>query len=92
MITLLRNLTNISQPDREFDCLPDGNDTSPGADLTRIKFYRNQLSHLDDAKVETFYFNTAWEVLSEVRYVILWGSPINIGGYNVLCKCNRLFC
>lgn len=68
IVTLLRNLTDITPPLRGFDKLPADNDITPGADLARIKYYRNYLAHLDDAKVDTTYFNTAWVNISRVGH------------------------
>lgn len=69
MITLLRNLTNLPHPKLGFDCLPSTNETIPGADLARFKYYRNYLAHLDDTKVISSDFFSAWEDLSEVSYI-----------------------
>lgn len=69
MITLLRNLTNMYPPHGGFDCLPTQNETTPGADLGRMKYYRNYLAHLDEGKVLCSEFNSAWEIISEVSIV-----------------------
>ncbi|CAG2237152.1 unnamed protein product [Mytilus edulis] len=60
MILLLRNLTPITPPLCGFDCLPSAIEVTPAADLARIKHYRNHLAHLDDGKLDTGFFNTAW--------------------------------
>lgn len=70
MITLLRNLTDIAPPSTGFDCLPNTTETTPSADLARIKYFRNHLSHLDDGKINSTDFNTIWDNLSEVGFII----------------------
>lgn len=70
MVTLLRNLTKQDPTLAGFDSLPATTKTSKGADLVRIKYYRNYLAHLDDSKVDTTYFGTAWLDLTEVSNAI----------------------
>jgi hypothetical protein len=41
MIVLIRNLTPIAIS----DVIPHSTDVSEGADLSRIKYYRNQVAH-----------------------------------------------
>lgn len=69
MITLLRNLTNMYPPNGGFDCLPTQNETTPGADLARIKYYRNYLAHLNEGRVECSELNSAWKIIYEVSIV-----------------------
>lgn len=66
MIVLLRNLTKMAAPRLGFENLPPATETTPGADLARIKYYRNYLAHLDDSKIETTFINTAWIDLTGV--------------------------
>lgn len=66
MITLLRHLTPLFPPHSGYDELPKTTETTPGADLTRIKYYRNYLAHLDDGKIYTAFFNTAWTNITGV--------------------------
>ena len=66
MICLLRNFTMVTEPRYGYDCLPEAGETTTGADLARIKYYRNSMSHLDDNKIDNFYFNTAWHSITEV--------------------------
>ncbi|XP_071148090.1 uncharacterized protein [Mytilus edulis] len=65
MTTLLRNLTPMIAPPSGFDRLPAAMETTPAADLARIKYYRNYLAHLDDSKVDINYFKTAWNDVSD---------------------------
>ncbi|XP_071150273.1 uncharacterized protein [Mytilus edulis] len=82
MITLLRNLTNMYPPHGGFDCLPTQNETTPGADLCRIKYYRNYLAHLDEGKVLCSEFNSAWEIISE--------AIGRLGGQQLKLECDQL--
>ncbi|CAG2186877.1 unnamed protein product [Mytilus edulis] len=82
IITLLRNLTTITHPHGGFDTLPTASETTPGADLARIKYYRNYLAHLDDGKVESTVFNTAWDILSE--------AIGRLGGQHMKGECDLL--
>ncbi|CAC5362213.1 unnamed protein product [Mytilus coruscus] len=66
MIALLRNLTTLSPPLRGFDCLPSTTETTPGADLARIKYYRNYMAHLNDVKLDSVVFNTNWNDITNV--------------------------
>ncbi|XP_071160487.1 E3 ubiquitin-protein ligase DZIP3-like [Mytilus edulis] len=60
MILLLRNLTPMDPPLCGFDSVPSMIEITHAADLARIKYYRNYLAHLDDGKLATGFFNTAW--------------------------------
>ncbi|XP_071178356.1 uncharacterized protein [Mytilus edulis] len=74
MICLIRNLKSISQPINGFDELPLPVETTPGADLARIKWYRNILAH--PHKMAAVDFNTAWSNLSDA-VSRLGGQPMN---------------
>ncbi|VDI01654.1 Hypothetical predicted protein [Mytilus galloprovincialis] len=58
MICLLRNLTSIRSPINGYDSLPLPGETTPGSDLARIKYYRNQLARPDSNTIYRAYFNT----------------------------------
>ncbi|XP_071178430.1 uncharacterized protein [Mytilus edulis] len=60
MICLLRNLANI----KVGDTLPRNTDDSIGADLTRIKYYRNKVAHSDHKTMSEEDFNSQWEAIS----------------------------
>ncbi|CAG2190494.1 unnamed protein product [Mytilus edulis] len=51
MTTLLRHLTPMNPPTCGFDRLPSAIETTPAADLARIKHYRNNIAHLNDGKL-----------------------------------------
>lgn len=63
LITLLTNLTELYSYN---DKLPLVTDITPSADLERIKFYRNQISHNKDGKINNSFFCTAWDDIIEV--------------------------
>ena len=65
MICLIRNLTDIAIG----DILPDSNDTSLGADLSRIKFYRNRLAHMEEGVLSDKEFQKYWTDITEVTYI-----------------------
>ncbi|XP_052088611.1 ankyrin-3-like [Mytilus californianus] len=59
MITLFRYLTSIEiSTDGK---LPSATDTTLGADIARIEYYRNYLSYLEDVKMNNAVFNDAWD-------------------------------
>lgn len=62
MITLLTSLSPLIH----YDTLPLITDTTPSADLGRIEYYRNQLSHNEDEKINNSFFSTAWNDIIEV--------------------------
>ncbi|CAC5418914.1 unnamed protein product [Mytilus coruscus] len=82
MVTLLRNLTKQDPTLAGFDRLPATTKTSKSADLVRIKYYRNYLAHLDDGKVDTTYFDTAWLDITE--------AIGRLGGQQLKQECNHL--
>ncbi|XP_076116375.1 E3 ubiquitin-protein ligase DZIP3-like [Mytilus galloprovincialis] len=82
MITLLRNLTPMIPPMSGFDCLPPTTATTQGADLARIKFYRNRLAHLDDAKINHDFFITSWKDATD--------AIVRVGGHQFQMECDNL--
>ena len=63
MVCLLRNLTNSFNIQ---DSLPEANDTSESADLSRVKYYRNTLAHYSNAELSENDFNVYWDDISKV--------------------------
>ncbi|XP_076096950.1 uncharacterized protein LOC143067489 [Mytilus galloprovincialis] len=83
MITLLRNLTNLTPPRDGYDCLPPvATEVTPSSDLARIKHYRNILAHLDEGKIDTAMFTTAWEDIT--------GAIGRLGGQQMKEECDNL--
>ncbi|XP_076081216.1 uncharacterized protein LOC143052139 [Mytilus galloprovincialis] len=67
LICLLRNIATpaIRKPGTGFDQLPNNHDITEGADLARIKYYRNLIAHNTDGTFNYTEFNTAWNGLSQ---------------------------
>ena len=65
MICLLRNLIPINIMDNR---LPSATDTSLGADLSRIKYYRNFIVHCNDALVADTDFESYWNDVTPVMH------------------------
>lgn len=63
MICLIRHLTNIEVR----DSLPDTVDTSEGADLARLKFYRNWIMFSDASYLSSETFYTWWNEIAQVK-------------------------
>ncbi|CAC5359723.1 unnamed protein product [Mytilus coruscus] len=66
MVCLLRNLTHIVSPSNGFDKLPANNEIHDGADLARIKHYRNYLFHGNRSTIPTQQFNDIWTDLTAI--------------------------
>jgi hypothetical protein len=66
MICLLRNLNLVPAPATGWDQLPPDSDTSLGANLTRIKVYRNKLSHPSKGRINDHSFKKIWSCLKTV--------------------------
>ncbi|XP_063397223.1 uncharacterized protein LOC134681515 [Mytilus trossulus] len=81
IITLLRNLTDMTSP-CGFDRLPTAIQITPGSDLARIKYYRNYLAHLDDAKIDNKFCQTAWDDITE--------AIGRLGGMPLKKECDKL--
>ncbi|CAG2233568.1 unnamed protein product [Mytilus edulis] len=82
MVALLRNLTKLPPPTYGYDNLPLSTDTTPTADLARIKHYRNSLAHFGDGKIKSTVFVTAWEDIS--------GALKRLGGLDMAEECQEL--
>ncbi|XP_062605992.1 uncharacterized protein LOC134267803 [Saccostrea cucullata] len=66
LICLIRNMSPCTPaPAGGFDVLPNPSDVSTGADLVRIKFYRNKVAHSSDAKMNINEFNLSWTDVEE---------------------------
>jgi hypothetical protein len=78
MICLLRNLVPIDIMDNR---LPSATDTSLGADLSRIKFYRNIILYHESALVDDTDFESYWKDVTSVihNYItsVLYRNHLN---------------
>ncbi|VDI52901.1 Hypothetical predicted protein, partial [Mytilus galloprovincialis] len=67
MICLIRHLTQI----QVSDSLPIPTDISEGADLSRLKYYRNQVAHCDNGVLTDHQFNDYWTEISQHKLLVL---------------------
>lgn len=65
MICLIRNLTPI----QVSDVLPFEMNTTTGADLSRVKYYRNMFCHNKNQALSDENFEEYWTDLAEVRFL-----------------------
>ncbi|CAG2239685.1 unnamed protein product [Mytilus edulis] len=71
MVCLLRNMApHEIAPVTGWDKLPHPGDTSKGADLARIKWYRNKLAHDGEGKLSPADFSQYW---GDLEYVVYTG-------------------
>ena len=77
MIVLIRNLTPIGIS----DVVPISSDVTEGADLSRLKYYRNQVVHN-----ETLTDNQVHERWNDIAQVILkfWVEWYNTGNLRII--------
>ena len=66
MICILRNFNLVPEPHYGWDILPSKTDNSPGANLARIKFYRNDVSHPSNDGIDNTTFEKMWTDLRQV--------------------------
>jgi hypothetical protein len=62
MIVLIRNLTSIAIS----DIIPHSTDVSEGADLSRIKYYRNQVAHNISGTLTDRQYQEWWSDITQV--------------------------
>ena len=62
MIVLIRNLTPI----RISDVVPHSSDVTEGADLSRLKYYRNQVAHTNSGTLTDRQFQEWWNDINQV--------------------------
>ena len=62
MIVLIRKLTPI----RISDVVPHSSDVTEGADLSRLKYYRNQVAHNDSGTLTDTQFQKWWNDITQV--------------------------
>ena len=66
LVVLLRNICSLSPPATGWDNLPPVTDTTPEADIVRIKFHRNTVySHASDASVDDATFSVHWKDIKD---------------------------
>lgn len=72
MICLLRSLSFVQPPTSGWDKLPPVGENSLGANLARIKFYRNTLCHTSKNKINDKTFKRIWSCLTHVSFNIFY--------------------
>lgn len=65
MVCVLRN-TGLKEPHSTFDCKPDESDGSVGADVARLKCYRNEFAHSKVQELDEQEFEEISQTLKEV--------------------------
>ena len=62
MIVLIRNLTLITIS----DVVPVSSDVTEGADLSRLKYYRNQVAHHYSGTLTDIQYQEWWKDITQV--------------------------
>ena len=66
LLLLLRNIFGLTLPASGCNNLPPGSDTSPEADITRIKFFRDRVfSHATNASIDDPTFSLYWNNIKD---------------------------
>lgn len=78
MICILRSLRYVSRPSKGWANIPPVGENSLGANLTRIKEYRNQLCHRPKARINDKEFRKIWCDLTRSFSEISCGETDNI--------------
>ena len=67
LLFLLKNICGLTLPASGWNNLPPGSDTSPEADITRIKFFRDRVfSHAANASVDDPTFSLYWNSIKDI--------------------------
>ncbi|XP_052081275.1 uncharacterized protein LOC127719302 [Mytilus californianus] len=84
MVALIRKLTNLPPPTGGYDKLPKREETTPAADLARIKYYSNMFLKDDirDREIESAFFTTVWRDIT--------GAIGRLGGPEMIMECEEL--
>lgn len=57
MYTIIRNVTNLAEPQNGWGNSPSVQDFGTAADIERIREYRNKFAHTINLDMETSFFN-----------------------------------
>ena len=69
LFLLLTNICGLTPPSSGWHAKPSPGDSSPEANLARVKFFRNELyGHVTSTGVETTSFTTLWQEISTTLY------------------------
>ena len=67
LLCLLKNIWGLTLPASGWNNLPPGSDTSPEADITRIKFFRDRVfSHATNSSVDDPTFHWYWQNIRDI--------------------------
>ena len=71
LMVLLRNICGLAAPATGWDSLPPASDASVGANIARVKYYRNSVyGHAKQASVDDPTFNLLWRDISAALVVL----------------------
>ena len=65
MVCILRNFKLVPAPTSGWDILPQSSENSIGANLARIKYYRNYVSHSSNSETDDKTFQDIWATLKK---------------------------
>lgn len=65
LMCLLKNLKQIPPHSLKMNSEPPSCDKSVGADLVRLRLYRNKIGHMESNKIETHTFITMWADITQ---------------------------
>ena len=69
LFLLLTNICGLTPPSSGWHAKPSPGDSSPEANLARVKFFRNELyGHVTSTGIETTSFTTLWQEISTTLY------------------------
>ena len=66
LMILLTNICGLSLPNTRWNNKPPQSDKSTEANIARIRYFRNLVSHFSSTGVPTQKFNTYWEEIADV--------------------------
>lgn len=72
MLCLLRHVMDVVEPRTGWDNKPPEYDTGVGADLTRIRHFRNMIAHSESREIDDTDFSSVWKELSNVSLCLLY--------------------
>ena len=96
LYVLLRDICGLTPPATGWDNLPLATDSTPEANLARIKYYRNQVyGHISSTSIEEAEFEMYWKEISnalialgldQISISLLKSSPLGTMDYTKLLE------
>lgn len=74
LTVLLRNICSLPTPPKGWNTLPSSEDTTLSADIVRISYFRNILSHVLETSIDNETFEDYWKIVSEAVVRLLGES------------------